>query len=375
MLARPTPIAVWCFCLLAAVTCDAPRAAPPPSAGVAFLREVGLIPNPPGCSGRDVGFSARLGGHSAWIFGDTFFPQPAADGYTWRSSTWSYTDDSDASDGLSGWTHGLGADGKPLALLPHTAAEQAFDDAHDGDPCPAGSDCGARHTPWPAAFVVDPSSGQGLVFYQDEQTGPTLPSFVSVGTSIATWSSPDTPAVRPVVSGLADETMLFTTDEPNWDAAAVLDQGTVYVYACDGRASSGECLVARAPFASALDHSAWHYWTGSTWSSSWHDAIVVLDGAPLMSIHYSPYLAQFVAYVVVPLTSHLTLRTAPRPEGPWSAPLDFAEGAPPLDGTWDYGLIAHPELAREGGRVEYVSYFQPGKFLDGTIHLVEVTYE
>jgi len=151
---------------------------------------VGLVPDPPGASGRDVGFSARFAGHSVWIFGDTFLAAPAADGYRWRSTTWSSTDDGDGSDGLSAWTHAVGFDGKPLALLPHTFAEQSFDDAHNGDACPAMQDCGARHTPWPGAFVVDPSSGRALVFYQDEETGPPLPQFRSVGTSIATWASP-----------------------------------------------------------------------------------------------------------------------------------------------------------------------------------------
>lgn len=160
------------------------------------LREVGVIPDPPGAGGRDVGCSIGWGGHSVWIFGDTFFADAARDGYHWRASTWSWTDDLDASDGLGGWHHGLSADGKPLALLPHTADEQAFDDAPNGTPCPGGSDCGARHTAWPASAVVNPATGQALIFYQKENTEPGG-SFVSNGFSIATWPSPEAPAVRP----------------------------------------------------------------------------------------------------------------------------------------------------------------------------------
>jgi hypothetical protein len=102
--------------------------------------------------------------------------------------------------------------------------------------------------------------------------------------------------------------------------------------------------------------------------------VPVFDGAPLMSVHFSAYLGAFVAFYMVPTTSRMALRLAPRPEGPWSGPLTFADGLPALDGSWDYALIAHPELAREGGRVEYLTYFRPGIFLDGTIVLVEVTY-
>ena len=63
------------------------------------LREVGIIPDRPGAGGRDAGCSIGWGGHSVWIFGDTFFADAARDGYHWRASTWSWTDDLEASDG------------------------------------------------------------------------------------------------------------------------------------------------------------------------------------------------------------------------------------------------------------------------------------
>jgi hypothetical protein len=350
--------------------------APAPPIAAPAVREVGLVPSPPGTSGRDGGYSARFAGHSVWIFGDTFFADAAADGYHWRASTWSHTDDGDASDGLGGWTHALGADGKPLALLPHTAAEQSFDDAHNGDPCPAGSDCGARHTAWPGAFVVDPRSGSALVFYTKEETEPSGPfAFHGAGASIATWASPAQPAQRPSVRpDLPDLTVLFPVDEPPWGAAALVDGDQVYAYACPGGGLQSPCRLARAPLGSALDRTAWRFFAGAAWLADWHAAVAIFDGAPIMSVHFSPYLGRFVAFYMVPLGSRMALRTAPRPEGPWSTELQLADGQPALDGSWDYGLLAHPELARDGGRVEYLSYFQPGKFLDGVIHLVELTY-
>jgi hypothetical protein len=175
------------------------------------------------------------------------------------------------------------------------------------------NDRGARHTAWPGALVVDASESAALIFYSKEDTEPTgAYSFMGVGTSIATWPSPGAPAARPPVRPeLSDPTV-------------------------------------------------------SSWVADWHQAASVMDGAPLMSVHFSPYLGRFVAFYMVPLGSHMALRTAPRPEGPWSAELHFADAAPALDGNWDYALMAHPELERDGGRVEYVSYFQPGRFLDGT---------
>jgi hypothetical protein len=344
--------------------------------GPLSLREVGVIPDPPGTSGRDVGFSVLFGGRSVWVFGDTFFADAAADGYHWRASTWSWTSDTDARDGLGGFTHALGADGKPRALLPHTAAEQAFDDAHNGTPCPAARGCGARHTVWPQAFVVDPSTGGALVFYSLVDTEPTgAYAFHAAGTSIATWASPDVPAVRPALRPeLPDPTVMFPQGEPSWGAAALVVGTDLYAYACAGGNLTSPCLLARAPLASALDRTAWRFYTGAGWSASSRAAASLFDGAPLMSVHRSPYLGRFIAYYMVPLTGHMAFRTAPRPEGPWSTEQRFGEAAPALDGNWDYALIAHPELAGSGGRVEYLTYFQPGKFLDGTVHLVQVTY-
>jgi hypothetical protein len=336
------------------------------------LREIGLIPNPPGASGRDVGCSIAFGGHSVWLFGDTFFANASADGYHWRASTWSYTDDNDASDGLDNWTHGLGSDGEPAQLLPHTAAEQAFDDAHNGNPCTAGSDCGARETAWVGSATVDPTTGTAWVFYQKENTDSN--SYSSNGFSIATWASPGAPATRPALRPeLPDPTVMFPDGEPQLDAAAVVDGGFVYAYACPGGGLSSPCTVARAPVDQALVHAAWTFFDGTSWSSDPKGSAMVMEGAPYMSVHFSPYLGKFVAFHMGPLDGHLRLSTADHPEGPWSGDTDFGQGASPPN-NFDYGLVAHPELARDGGRVEYLSYYQPGTFLNGVIHLVEITY-
>jgi hypothetical protein len=198
---------------------------------------------------------------------------------------------------------------------------------------------------------------------------------MATGHSIATWPSPAAPATRPEVNAVpSDPTMLFGADEPSWGDGALIDSGNLYAYACEGGGLSAPCKLARVPVDRALDRSQWTFWNGAAWVVDWHAAKSVFSGGPLGSVHFSPYLQKFVAYYVTPLKNTLNLRTAPRPEGPWSDELSFGEGSAALDFTWDYGLMAHPELARNGGKNEYLSYFQPGKFLDGVIHLVEVTY-
>jgi hypothetical protein len=341
-----------------------------PVHAVASVAEQGIAPNPPGAAGRDSGMSARFGGHSVWLYGDTFFSPAASDGYRWRSSTWSWTDD------LTSWQHALDADGRPAQALPHTADEQAFDDAHNGDRCPAQNDCGARHTPWPAGgFVVDPATGTAWVPYNPMSTEPTGQfAFTSQGTSLATWASPAAPAVRPSVMNGAGPQLLFGADEPAWGAGALIVDGALLLYACGG--SGDGCQLARAPLESALDRSAWTFWDGKSWVTDWHQAQTLFDGAPYVTVAFNTHVGKYLAWYMPPFNETLCVREADRPEGPWSAEQHVGIGQHSMDPqNWDYALVAHPELDRDDGRIVTLSYFQPGTFLNGTIHLVEVTFQ
>src|SRR5262249_27661272 len=150
---------------------------------------------------------------------------------------------------------------------------------------------------WPASFVVDPTTGAALVFCYLEETLPTGSfAFHSVGTSIATWASPDQGALRPAVrTELADPTVLFPADEPPWGAAALVDGTDLYAWACPGGHLSAPCRIARAPVAAALDHDAWRYFDGRAWVTDWRAATNVLEGAPLMSVHFNGHLQAFIA--------------------------------------------------------------------------------
>ncbi len=316
------------------------------------VTDVGTVPNPPTCTARDVGFSVVLGGRSVWVFGDTLFTEPAADGFQWRSSTWSST----ALGALGPFEHALGDDKKPLQLLPHTAEETAFNLAHRDEP--------RRLTPWPQALVSDGS--RAIVFYVNMITGPDgMWDFESRSGSVAIWTDPSQPAARV-------EPPLFTDDEPDWGAAAVLVDGDVYTYACEGGATK-PCKLARVAFSRVDDRSAYVFYDGEAWSKDWRAAKEIFDGAPLFSVHYSAYLGSYVAIYMEPGGNEMRVRTAPAPEGPWSDASRIGEGREPPEG-FDYALIAHPELAREGGAVDVLSYTRPTGFLSQETRLVEVRW-
>lgn len=332
--------------------------------------ELGTVPRPPGHAGRDVGFSGLLRGRSVWVFGDTFLPGKGDDGLGWRSSSWSWTTDLSSDDGIGAFVHALGSDGMALQLLPHTIAEHSYNIAHEGhDDCVANSQCGSRRTPWPQALVTDPSGHSGVLYYLNMQTGPGGAwDFRSVSGSLATWDDPDVPATR-------IEPPLFSDEEPDWGAAAVLVNEDIYVYACEFDGTRKPCLVARVPFAEATDRASYRFWAGSgIWSIDWREAVSIFDGGSLFSVHFNDYLQKYVAFYAPGLDVPFKMRTSGSPQGPWSGPVSIGKGVP-AEENWNYALIAHPEFQREDGRIEVLSYTRPSGFLAQETRLVEVHFD
>jgi hypothetical protein len=360
--------AVPCLSLLvAACTAAVPDYAGSGRFSDIAIDEVGSVPRPPGHAGRDVGFSAILKGRSVWIFGDTFLPDRGNDGLRWRSSSWSWTSDLSSGDGIDGFEHALGTDGMALQLLPHTAREADYNLAHEGhDDCRAGTQCGSRLTPWPNALVTDRSGQRGIIYYLNMHTGPDGQwDFRSVSGSVATWDNPDAPATR-------IEPPVFSDAEPDWGSAAVLVDEDIYVYACEFNGRNKPCLVARVPFKFATERSRYRFWAGNgDWSTNWQDAVPIFEGGSLFSVHYNAHLEKYLAFYLPGLGATFKLRMSDSPEGPWSEPVSIGDGKKPRE-NWNYALIAHPEFAREGGRVEVLSYTHPSGFLTQETRLVEV---
>lgn len=335
--------------------------------GVASTREAGVVPRPPGHAGRDVGFSGVLQGRSVWIFGDTFLPAKGDDGLRWRSSSWSWTSDLASEDGIGSFRHALGPDGMALQLLPHTEEEAAYNLAHEGhDDCSAKTQCGSRRTPWPQALVTDEEGRRAVVYYLNMHTGPGGQwDFKSVSGSVATWQNAEVPATR-------IEPPLFSDEEPDWGAAALRVGDDIYVYACEFDGTQKPCLLARVPFDSATERSAYRFWGGSgEWSRDWRAAVPIFEGGSLFSVHYNAHLGKYLAFYLPGIDSVFRLRTADQPQGPWSEAQEFGTAARSNEG-WNYALIAHPEFSREGGRIEILSYTHPTGFLAQQTRLVEV---
>jgi hypothetical protein len=353
--------------------------ADPPEAAVRAVRDLGALEFAPSIRGRDGGYSARWGERSVWVFGDTMLEISGEDLSGWRSSTFCATDDLDASDGLSSLTEPLDAAGKPGEFLPFTEEELAFNLAHFGPPTeqPCREDCGVRYALWPGPIVVDEATGRALVFYNKVTAQPETFSLVVLGSSIAVWDSLDAPPVRPEVRpDAADPTLLFGADEPSLTSAALVREGMLYAYACACSGRTCPCVIARAALADATERGAWRFFSDGRWVERYDEAESIMAGAPMMSVHWNAHAGRYIALYSEPVSSEISLRTAPAPEGPWSdSAVVFTAKAPPTPEAWPYAGLAHAELAREGGRVEYVTYFRETGFVEGEIRLVELELE
>ena len=347
-----------------------------PAAVVSGVRDLGALRFLGVIRGRDIGFSARFRNRSVWVFGDTPLNYPGADGSSWRSSTWCWTRDFDARDGLSDLNEPLDSNDTPGEFLPFTKEEQEYNAVHNRDTLPA--DERSRWGLWPGPLAVDPATGKAIVFYSKvfSKVGPW--AFEDVGHSIAVWDDPAHRPVRPQVRPDAEEpTLLFPKGDFPTIGGAVCADGWIYAYGCRREGVGFDCILARVTFADALTRSAWRFFTGDgRWSDDWHDAVPVMKGAPMLSVHWNRHLRRYLAVYSTPLTNTIEIRTAEQPEGPWSASRVVATGRAPIDKeTWDYCGMAHAELARGNGRVEYITYLRGTGFLSSEMRLVEVTFK
>lgn len=324
----------------------------PPGPQVSSTRDLGPLTFLAAIRGRDGGHSARFGNRSVWAFGDTMLNFAAEDGSSWRNSTAGSTSDLDPSDGLPEFSDPVDAKGAPKLLIPFTAEEAAHN-------ATAGA---VAWTIWPAALVVDPATGEAVLFYMKHQ------NFKDAGKSIARWTNPDAAVERPIVApGTSEPTLLFPAGDFEPSSGGLAVKGELYAYAC-----VKGCRVGRVAFAKALERSAWTFYAGSgRWSATLSDAIAVLDAPGILSVHWNAHAGKYLA--IYSAGANIVMRSADAPEGPWSNETFVAKPMAPVGGGDVYDAIAHEELSLDNGRRIYVSYSRgTGAFLS-QMRLIEVS--
>jgi hypothetical protein len=159
----------------------------------------------------------------------------------------------------------------------------------------------------------------------------------------------------------------------------VPEEKAVYVYGTYLREERHLCTLARVRPERLADLAAYEYLVSLApkWSRDHEKAIPIMEGMPTeMSVSYNAHLGCFLAVHSWETTGKLVARTAPHPWGPWSEPqLLYAARTPlrnPLvyNGPLVYAGKEHPELAREQGRVIYLTFVE---FEEYYSRLIEVT--
>ncbi|HXY78650.1 MAG TPA: DUF4185 domain-containing protein [Candidatus Acidoferrales bacterium] len=349
---------------------------PPAALTVVNASDLGTIPTNPDILGRDGGFSALFQGYSVWLYGDTFLANPNADGRGLISDSWSYTTDLNAQDGITGFQERLDPAGAPSMILPETAAEYAFNQAHNGNPCQT-QPCGARWALWPSTVVSDTANNRALVFYGVVYALPGSFNFQGLGSSVAVWQDfnqqPQRPRFNPaVVAGHSD--LMFNQNEPGFGTAAFISAGTLYIYGCGVPANSADkgCRLAKVDPGSVLDPSAWTYYARSgNWSSQLSDAVSVIPDVNIMSVSWNSYLQQYVAVYSQLFSQNVMMRTSPNPEGPWSREVTAFVAQQPASGNV-YDAHAHAEYDANGGQTIYVTYSRGTGAFTSEVRLVAV---
>ncbi len=345
---------------------------PAPEVLVVEARDLGPTAEVPAIQGRDGGYSARSFGRSIWLFGDTILSEADSRGSSWRHNSWSWTQDFTADDGLVGFEHPIDTWGGPAEFFPYTTEEWDYNEAHAIYNAECEEPCGARVMLWPAAIVPDAARHRTLVFYGKYGGEPGEWNFWSIGASVAVWSDFEFGPVRPILDAASDEpTLLFRDPEPMFGAAAVLDEGWIYAFACEGELTK-PCLLARVDPDVLFERDQWTYWNGDEFGPSLDDAVPVFEGHTILSVHYNRHLERWLAIYSEPLGNDVMLRTAERIEGPWSRAVSAFRAEPSHDSSPPYSALGHSELAREGGRFEYVSYYRATGDWTSEVRLVEV---
>ncbi|MGB6687269.1 MAG: DUF4185 domain-containing protein [Terracidiphilus sp.] len=360
--------------------CNSVTFSPPSSSdpGITIVqaKDLGTIPTNPDILGRDGAYSALLDGNSVWLYGDTFLAKPNAGDFTLISDSWSYTADLNAQDGITGFKERTDAAGAPAMILPETAAEQAFNQAHNSNNCQA-QPCGARWALWPMSIVVDPVANRALIFYQVVSALPGAFNFQGIGESVATWQSLSAEPQRPVfnpplVPGHPD--LMFNENEPNFGSASLVQNGMLYVYGCGvptGGLDEG-CRLAKVDPAQAQNLGAWSYYSASgTWSPRIADATPVFSADSILSVAWNSFLNRYVAVYSAPFSQDVMMRTAPSPEGPWSDEILAFIALEPASGNV-YDAHAHPEYDIDGGQIFFVSYSRATGEFSSEVRLVSV---
>ncbi len=329
----------------------------PGGLAVELVQDLGVLGNPPSVRTRDGGISAFIGSNVLWLFGDTILTKPDEQGLSSISNSASLALITTPFVISPTDTINLDTTGAPLPFLPYNQEELDYNKTH-------GDKDDDRYALWPSS-VVRQRDGTGLIFYSKLLIEPGGLNFI--GSGQAQIDRDATIATR-------EPDLLFESPDPLFGQGALVSGSYLNIYACTPvSALDSECKIASAPVDNVIGRSVYTFWDGKDWVQDINKAAVVLHGpAGGLTVSWNPYIGSYLATYSDIASNKVFLRSAPAPEGPWSDPVEAFTGQTSSVQDRDYSAYEHPELARDGGKTIYITYYHPTAALEGEIRIVEL---
>lgn len=242
---------------------------------------------------------------------------------------------------------------------PLDAEERAFNRAHGPD---------EQYVAW-SMSRVDDGRGGALVYYGRYLVRPGFLNFTALGVGVGRVA----PGARDVARAPG---FVFRPPGDLFGHGAVTDGGYVYVYGCRPVAPlDAECRVARAPAADAARPERYEVWDGRAWARDLARAAVVMRGTGGQSVRWNRHLARYLSVSGEILGDRVYLRAAPRPEGPWTAPVLAFAGLPTHQQRTNFAAQERTELEPGDGCTVVVTYAHPRLGQPDETRVVEVALE
>lgn len=347
----------------------------PPIPPVLSVTPLGTVAQNPVIYGRDGAISALIFGKSFWTFGDTPMSVAGQEGNFWDDNSLSWTDNLDASNGITLDHDYLDSTGAPAEFLPYLSWERQYNYAHDNHHC-TEKPCGAEFAMWPGQPIADPARNRALVPYYELWRVSGQQGWKTVGTGFAV-ASPDGKFTRPVQNpGSKTPTLMWGPDEIGFSSGSLVVKGVLFSYGCVANGFAQECKLGRVPSSGVLDKQLWTYYAGNgAWSADQADAVTVFRGGDAgNTVYYNAYLGMFMAIYSGVFSDNLYYRVAYAPWGPWSKQTLMFTGEKGWNNNADYAGHAHLEFAEGQGQTQYVTYAHTTGLFRMDIPLVKVVF-
>jgi len=220
-----------------------------------------------------------------------------------------------------------GKDGKPRAWIEPDLPLKA------DDPQAAGK---SWYWLLDGCMISPPGGGKKLLVFlmhmgRKKEGGDGVFNFRMLGGALAVISNPlDAPSQWKITQAVNPHSRRKGSDDISWATALYSsgregpgEPGMLYIYGIrDVKGLNKEVVLARTPAARADDFSTWRFFNGKSWSEKSSDAVKITDQAvnehTVENISYKGKSRLVLVESQPVFGRHVLVRTAAKPEGPWS---------------------------------------------------------